>query len=104
MLSIHRRRWRMNKADLINEVAKVVSTRKEAQAAVDCVFETIINALKGKDQVTVAGFGTFKVSNRKARTGRNPKTGEAIMIKARNVPKFMAAKALKDAVDESSGE
>jgi nucleoid DNA-binding protein len=104
ILSIHDRRWSMNKADLVNEVAKVVSTRKEAQAAVDCVFDTIINALKGSDQVTVVGFGTFKVSNRKARTGRNPKTGEAIMIKASNVPKFMAGKALKDAVEESSGE
>jgi nucleoid DNA-binding protein len=104
MLSIHDRRWSMNKADLVNDVAKVVSTRKEAQAAVDCVFDTIINALKGKDQVAVAGFGTFKVSNRKARTGRNPKTGEAIMIKASNVPKFMAGKPLKDAVEESSGE
>jgi nucleoid DNA-binding protein len=104
MLSINDRGWSMNKADLVNEVMKVVSTRKEAQAAVDCVFDTIINALKGKDQVTVVGFGTFKVRNRKARTGRNPKTGEAIMIKASNVPKFMAGKALKDAVEESSGE
>ena len=91
----------MNKADLFNEVAKVVSTKKEAQAAVDCVFDTIKNALKDKDQVTVVGFGTFKVSSRKARTGRNPKTGEAIMIEASNVPKFVAGKALKDAVEES---
>ena len=94
----------MNKADLVNEVAKVVSTRKEAEAAVDCVFDTIIKALKDKDQVTVVGFGTFKVSNRKARMGRNLKTGEAITIKARNVPKFVAGKALKDAVEESPGE
>jgi nucleoid DNA-binding protein len=94
----------MNRADLVNEVAKVVSSRKEAQAAVDCVLDTIINALKGKDQVTVVGFGTFRVSNRKARTGRNPKTGEMIMIKASNVPKFMAGKALKDAVEESAEE
>jgi DNA-binding protein HU-beta len=100
MLSIHDRRWSMNKADLVNEVAKVVSTTKEAQAAVDCVLDSIINALKDKDQVTVVGFGTFKVSNRKARTGRNPKTGEAIMIKASNVPKFVAGKSLKDAVEE----
>jgi nucleoid DNA-binding protein len=91
----------MNKADLVNEVTKLTSTKKEAQAAVDCVFDTIINALKDKDQVAVVGFGTFKVSNRKARTGRNPKTGEAIMIKASNVPKFVAGKALKDAVEET---
>ena len=91
----------MNKGDLINEVAKVTGTKKEAQAAVDCVFDTITKALKNKDQVTVFGFGTFKVNNRKARTGRNPKTGEAIMIKASNVPKFVAGKALKDAVEET---
>ena len=104
MLSIHDRRWSMNKADLVNEVAKVVSTTKEAQAAVDCVLDSIINALKDKDQVTVVGFGTFKVSNRKAGTDRNPMTGEAITINARNVPRFVAGKALKDAVEENSGE
>ncbi len=91
----------MNRADLVNEVAEVVSTRKEAQAAVDCVFDTIINALKDKDQVTLLGFGTFKVSNRKARTGRNPKTGEAIVIKESKVPKFVAGKALKNVVEET---
>jgi nucleoid DNA-binding protein len=91
----------MNKADLVNEVAKVTGTKKEAQAAVDCVFEAITKALKDKDQVTVFGFGTFKVNNRKARTGRNPKTGEAITIDARNVPKFAASKVLRDAVEET---
>jgi nucleoid DNA-binding protein len=93
----------MNKADLVNEVAKVTGTKKEAQVAVDCVFGAITNALKDKDQVTVVGFGTFKVSNRKARTGRNPKTGEAIVIKASNVPKFTASKVLRDALEETSG-
>jgi len=92
----------MNKTDLVNEVAKVTGTKKEAQAAVDYVFDTISNALKNKDQVTVFGFGTFKVSNRKARTGRNPKTGEVITIEARNVPKFTASKVLRDAVEETS--
>ena len=89
----------MNKGDLINEVAKVVSTKKEAQAAVDCVITTITKALKKKDAVTLVGFGTFKVDKRKARTGRNPQTGEAIKIKAKKVPKFVAGKALKDAVN-----
>jgi DNA-binding protein HU-beta len=88
----------MNKGDLISEVAKVVSTKKEAQAAVDCVFSTITKALKKKDTVTLVGFGTFKVEKRKARKGRNPRTGEAIKIKAKRVPKFVAGKALKDAV------
>ena len=88
----------MNKGDLINEVARVVATKKEAQAAVECVFDSITKALKKKGQVAIAGFGTFKVAKRKARTGRNPQTGEEIKIAAKSVPKFTAGKALKDAV------
>ena len=88
----------MNKGDLDKEVAKVVGTKKEAQAAVDCVFNTITKALKKKDTVTLVGFGAFKVSKRKARKGRNPRTGEEIKIKAKKVPKFVAGKALKNAV------
>ncbi len=89
----------MNKEDLVNEVAKVMSTKKEAQAAVDCIFSSITKALKKKDSVALVGFGTFKVSKRKARKGRNPQTGEEIKIKAQNVPKFAPGKALKDAVN-----
>jgi nucleoid DNA-binding protein len=88
----------MNKADLVNELAKVVGTKKEAQAAVDCIFDTIKETLKKKREVTLVGFGTFKVSKRKARKGRNPKTGEEIKIKAKNIPKFSAGKAFRDAV------
>ena len=88
----------MNKGDLVNEVAKIVNTKKEAQAAVDCVFDTITKALKKNGTVTLVGFGTFKVDKRKARKGRNPQTGEEIKIKAKKVPKFVAGKALKDAV------
>jgi len=94
----------MNKGDLINEVAKVVGTKKEAQEAVDCVFDSITKTLKKKGQVALAGFGSFKVSKRKARTGRNPRTGEELKIKAKDVPKFVPGKALKDAVEESSGD
>ena len=89
----------MNKEDLVNEVAKVMNTKKEAQAAVDCIFSSITKALKKKDAVALVGFGTFKVSKRKARKGRNPQTGEEIKIKAQNVPKFAPGKALKDAVN-----
>jgi DNA-binding protein HU-beta len=88
----------MNKADLINEVAKVVSTKKEAQAAVDCVVDTITKTLKKGQPVTLVGFGTFKVIKRKARKGRNPQTGAEIKISASKAPKFVAGKALKDAV------
>ena len=88
----------MNKADLVNEVAKVVKTKKEAQAAVDRVLSTITGALRRGDVVTLVGFGTFKVQERKARQGRNPQTGAPMYIEARKVPKFVAGKALKDAV------
>jgi len=88
----------MNKGDLVKEVAKVVNTKKEAKAAVDCVFSTITKALKKKDTVALVGFGTFKVAQRNARKGRNPQTGQEMTIKAKKVPKFVAGKALKDAV------
>jgi DNA-binding protein HU-beta len=88
----------MNKGDLINEVAKVVSTKKEAQEAVDCVFSSITKALKKGDTVTLVGFGSFKVVGRKARKGRNPQTGGEIDIKASKAPKFTPGKSLKEAV------
>ncbi len=88
----------MNKADLVNEVAKVVKTKKEAQAAVDRVLSSITGALRRGDTVTLVGFGTFKVQERKARQGRNPQTGAPLHIAARKVPRFVAGKALKNAV------
>lgn len=89
----------MNKGDLINEVAKIVSTKKQAQEVVDCVFTALTESLKQSDAVQIAGFGSFKTSRREARTGRNPQTGAEIKIEARNVPKFVPAKALKDALN-----
>jgi len=88
----------MNKGDLVNEVAKVVKTKKDAQAVVDCVLSSITEALGKGDDVSLVGFGTFKVAKRKARKGRNPQTGEGIDIAASKVPKFVAGKALKEAV------
>jgi nucleoid DNA-binding protein len=88
----------MNKGDLVNEVAKVVKTKKDAQEAVDCVLSSITKALGKGDSVSLIGFGTFKVAERKARKGRNPQTGEEIYIAASKVPKFVAAKALKEGV------
>ena len=88
----------MNKGDLINEVSKVLKTKKDAQAAVDCVLSSITKALEKGDSVSLIGFGTFKVVERKARKGRNPQTGEEIYIAASKVPKFVAGKALKEAV------
>jgi DNA-binding protein HU-beta len=88
----------MNKAELINEVAKVVCVKKEAAAAVDAVFGAIKKALKKGDKVAIAGFGTFGVAKRAARKARNPQTGAVIKVKAKKVPKFTAGKAFKDAV------
>jgi DNA-binding protein HU-beta len=92
----------MNKSHIVNEVAEVVATKKQAQAAVDCVFDTITKTLKNNGSVSIAGFGTFKTASRQARTGRNPGTGEEIQIKAKNIPKFAPGKSLKEAVNEVS--
>jgi DNA-binding protein HU-beta len=88
----------MNKGDIVNEVATVLKSKKDAQEAVDCVFSSITEALGKGDAVSIFGFGAFKVSERKARKGRNPQTGQEISIAAGRVPKFVAAKALKEAV------
>jgi DNA-binding protein HU-beta len=88
----------MNKAELINEVAKVTCSKKEADEAISATLAAIQKALKKGDTVTLVGFGTFKVSKRKARKGRNPQTGKEIKIAAKKVPVFKAGKGFKDAV------
>ena len=88
----------MNKADLIAAVSKVVCTKKEAAAAVDTVLDSIKASLKKGNPVTLIGFGTFAVSKRKARKGRNPQTGAEIKIPAKKVPVFRAGSQLKNAV------
>lgn len=90
----------MNKGELIDMIAESADISKAAATrALDTVFSGITEALKKGDQVTLVGFGTFQVRDRAARTGRNPKTGEAIQIKASKNPAFKAGKALKDAVN-----
>ncbi|MCA9363800.1 HU family DNA-binding protein [Candidatus Kaiserbacteria bacterium] len=89
----------MNKADIINKVHEVVGgTRADAERAVETAIDTIVDALKGGNEVSIAGLGIFSAKMRNARTGRNPRTGQTIEIPAMRVPKFRAAKALKDAV------
>jgi len=89
----------MNKADIISRVHEVLDTTKaDAERAVDAVFECVEKAMKDGDQVSVAGFGIFEAKMRAAREARNPRTGEAVQVPAMRVPKFRAAKALKDAV------
>ncbi|MEE9332681.1 MAG: HU family DNA-binding protein [Granulosicoccaceae bacterium] len=90
----------MNKAEFVDSVAtKADMSKTEAGAAVDAVLDSVTDALKNGDQVTLVGFGTFLVRKREARTGRNPRTGEPLEIKASNVPSFKAGKALKEAVN-----
>ncbi len=89
----------MNKQDLIVQVADATGLgRAEASRAVESVFDVISNALKRGDEVRLVGFGTFSCSRRKASTGRNPRTGEPMQIKASSQPKFRPGKILKDAV------
>jgi DNA-binding protein HU-beta len=90
----------MNKADLINDVAKSTGTKAEAEKAVNAILETIKKALAKGDKVTLIGFGTFSVVKRSARKVRSPQTGKEITIKAKNVPKFTAGKKLKEIVAE----
>lgn len=93
----------MNKTDLIEAVAgEAEVTKAEAARAVDAVINTITKALKKGDTVTLVGFGTFQVRKRAARTGRNPKTGETIKIKASKTVKVTPLKAFKDAVNKPS--
>ncbi len=91
----------MNKTELIDYIAKQADISKAAAGrSVDAFVEAVKTTLKKKGgTVTLVGFGTFAVTKREGRTGRNPRTGEAIKIKAAKVPKFRPGKALKDAVN-----
>ena len=90
----------MNKAELVDAVAAAANLSKaDAGRAVDAVVNSITAALKKGQQVSVVGFGTFGVKHRAARSGRNPRTGDAIKIKAAKIPKFRPGKALKDALN-----
>ena len=90
----------MNKTELIEAVAQSADISKAAASrAVDAFVDSVADALREGDQVTLVGFGTFTVRERAARSGRNPRTGETINIPASKVPGFKAGKGLKDAVN-----
>ena len=91
----------MNKADLVAKIAKDADISKAtAASAVDSFLSNVTKTLKKNQSVTLVGFGTFSTAKRKARTGRNPQTGQTIKIAARKVPKFKAGKQLRDSVNK----
>lgn len=90
----------MNKKELVKAIAeKLETTQKAAGEQLEAILEVITDALVAGEEVKISGFGTFSISERAAREGRNPQTGETIQIAASKSPKFKAAKALKDAVN-----
>jgi DNA-binding protein HU-beta len=92
---------RMTKTELIEGLANKLGMHKsEAEKAINIILDDIIAALRQGDRVNISGFGTFSVSSRRPRTGRNPKTGEAIQISASRSAKFKAGKQLKDSLNE----
>src|SRR3954451_22107250 len=91
----------MTKADLVEEVSKVTElTRKDSEVIVDTLFESVITALKAGDKLEVRGFGSFRVRQRNARVGRNPKTGEKVEVPAKRFPPFDPSKELKDLIND----
>jgi DNA-binding protein HU-beta len=92
--------FKMNKGDLISKIAENAKlSRAQAGDALNSVLDSIGDALKSGDKVTLIGFGTFMVSKREARSGRNPQSGESIQISAKNVVKFKPGKELSDSVN-----
>jgi len=90
----------VNKTDMIEHIAQAAEISKSAaERAVDALIGAVKSTLKKGGMVTLVGFGTFYVARRQARAGRNPRTGEALRIKAARVPRFRAGKALKDAIN-----
>ncbi len=90
----------MTKADLIEEVSKVVEmTRKDSEVIVETIFESIVKALRSSDKIEIRGFGSFRTRQRKPRVGRNPKTGARVEVPSKTVPYFKPSKELKDLIN-----
>jgi len=90
----------MTKADLIEEVAKISElTRKDSEVVVETIFDSIVHSLRVGDKIEIRGFGSFRTRERKARVGRNPKTGEKVEVAAKKIPFFKPSKELKDVVN-----
>ena len=93
----------MTKADLIEEVSRVVEmTRKDSEVIVEAIFDSIVKSLKTDDKIEIRGFGSFRTRQRQARIGRNPKTGTRVEVPAKRIPYFKPSKELKDLVNGDS--
>jgi integration host factor subunit beta len=93
----------MTKADLIEEVSRVVEmTRKESEVIVEAIFDSIVRSLRSADKIEIRGFGSFRTRQRQARIGRNPKTGTRVEVPAKKIPYFKPSKELKDVVNNSA--
>ncbi|MFB3779390.1 MAG: HU family DNA-binding protein [Bryobacteraceae bacterium] len=95
----------MTKADLIEEVSRVVElTRKESEEIVEVIFDSVVRSLRTGDKIEIRGFGSFRTRERQARVGRNPKTGARVEVPAKRIPYFKPSKELKDLVNgEATG-
>ena len=95
----------MTKADLIDEVSRVVElTRKESEVIVEAIFDSVVRSLRSGDKIEIRGFGSFRTRERQARIGRNPKTGDRVDVPAKRIPYFKPSKELKDLVNEAAVE
>lgn len=93
----------MTKADLVDEVSRATDlSRKDSEVIVEALFDSVVKALKNSDKLEVRGFGSFRIRKRKARQGRNPKTGERVDVPEKKVPYFKPSKELKDLINLSS--
>ena len=93
----------MTKADLVDEVSRATDlSRKDSEVIVEALFDSVVKALKNSDKLEVRGFGSFRIRKRKARQGRNPKTGEKVDVPEKKVPYFKPSKKLKDLINLSS--
>ncbi|MGA3025794.1 MAG: HU family DNA-binding protein [Bryobacteraceae bacterium] len=101
--SRRRRRDDMTKAELIEEVSRVVEmTRKDSEVIVEAIFDSIVRSLRGGDKIEIRGFGSFRTRQRQPRVGRNPKTGTRVEVPSKRIPYFKPSKELKDLVNTSS--
>ncbi len=90
----------MTKAELVDEIARKASlTRKHSEVIVDAVFSSIVEALQRGDKIELRGFGSFRVRHRGSHTGRNPKTGEGVLVPAKKVPYFKPGKELRELIN-----